>query len=28
VQRIERTGHLFFWEQPGAFVKIVSEFLQ
>jgi pimeloyl-ACP methyl ester carboxylesterase len=28
VQRIDRTGHLFFWEQPGAFVKIVSEFLQ
>jgi 3-oxoadipate enol-lactonase len=28
VQRIDRTGHLFFWEQPGAFVRIVSEFLQ
>jgi 3-oxoadipate enol-lactonase len=28
VQRIDRTGHLFFWEQPGAFVSIVSEFLR
>jgi 3-oxoadipate enol-lactonase len=28
VQRIDRTGHLFFWEQPGAFVRIVSEFLR
>jgi 3-oxoadipate enol-lactonase len=28
VQRIENAGHLFFWEQPAAFVRIVSEFLQ
>jgi pimeloyl-ACP methyl ester carboxylesterase len=28
LQRIENTGHLFFWEQPGEFVRIVSEFLQ
>jgi 3-oxoadipate enol-lactonase len=28
VQRIDNTGHLFFWEQPDAFVRIVSEFLQ
>jgi pimeloyl-ACP methyl ester carboxylesterase len=28
VQRIDRSGHLFFWEQPDAFVRIVSEFLQ
>lgn len=28
VHRIDGTGHLFFWEQPGAFVRIVSEFLQ
>jgi 3-oxoadipate enol-lactonase len=28
VQRIENTGHLFFWEQPDAFVRIVEEFLQ
>jgi pimeloyl-ACP methyl ester carboxylesterase len=28
VRRIEHSGHLFFWEQPDAFVRIVSEFLQ
>jgi 3-oxoadipate enol-lactonase len=28
VQRIENAGHLFFWEQPDAFVRIVSEFLR
>jgi pimeloyl-ACP methyl ester carboxylesterase len=28
VHRIEGTGHLFFWEQPDAFVRIISEFLQ
>jgi 3-oxoadipate enol-lactonase len=28
VQRIDNAGHLFFWEQPAAFVRIVSEFLQ
>lgn len=28
VQRIDNTGHLFFWEQPDAFVRIISEFLQ
>jgi pimeloyl-ACP methyl ester carboxylesterase len=28
VQRVENTGHLFFWEQPDAFVRIISEFLQ
>lgn len=28
VQRIDHAGHLFFWEQPGEFVRIVSEFLQ
>jgi pimeloyl-ACP methyl ester carboxylesterase len=28
VQRIDNAGHLFFWEQPDAFVRIVSEFLQ
>jgi pimeloyl-ACP methyl ester carboxylesterase len=28
VRRIENSGHLFFWEQPDAFVRIVSEFLQ
>lgn len=28
VQRIENTGHLFFWEQPDAFVRIITEFLQ
>jgi pimeloyl-ACP methyl ester carboxylesterase len=27
VQRIENAGHLFFWEQPDAFVRIISEFL-
>jgi pimeloyl-ACP methyl ester carboxylesterase len=28
VHRIENAGHLFFWEQPNEFVRIVSEFLQ
>jgi 3-oxoadipate enol-lactonase len=28
VQRIDNAGHLFFWEQPAAFVRIVSEFLR
>jgi pimeloyl-ACP methyl ester carboxylesterase len=28
VHRIENAGHLFFWEQPKEFVRIVSEFLQ
>jgi pimeloyl-ACP methyl ester carboxylesterase len=28
VQRIDNAGHLFFWEQPDAFVRILSEFLQ
>ena len=28
LQRIENTGHLFFWEQPDAFVRIIREFLQ
>lgn len=28
VQRIDDAGHLFFWEQPAEFVRIVSEFLQ
>jgi pimeloyl-ACP methyl ester carboxylesterase len=28
VERFPRTGHLFFWEQPDAFVRIVSEFLR
>jgi 3-oxoadipate enol-lactonase len=28
VQRIENAGHLFFWEQPDAFVRIISEFLR
>jgi 3-oxoadipate enol-lactonase len=28
VQRIDGTGHLFFWEQPDACVRIISEFLQ
>ena len=28
LQRIENAGHLFFWEQPDAFVRIISEFLQ
>lgn len=27
VERIENAGHLFFWEQPDAFVRIVAEFL-
>jgi pimeloyl-ACP methyl ester carboxylesterase len=27
VERILGTGHLFFWEQPDAFVRIVTEFL-
>jgi len=27
VERLEGAGHLFFWEQPAAFVRIVSEFL-
>lgn len=26
-ERLEGAGHLFFWEQPEAFVRIVSEFL-
>jgi pimeloyl-ACP methyl ester carboxylesterase len=28
VERIPGTGHLFFWEQPDALVRIVTEFLQ
>ena len=28
VQRIDNAGHLFFWEQPDAVVRIISEFLQ
>jgi len=28
VERIDNTGHLFFWEQPDACVRIISEFLQ
>jgi 3-oxoadipate enol-lactonase len=28
VERLPATGHLFFWEQPDAFVRIVTEFLQ
>jgi 3-oxoadipate enol-lactonase len=28
VERFPGAGHLFFWEQPDAFVKIVTEFLQ
>jgi pimeloyl-ACP methyl ester carboxylesterase len=28
VERLDGAGHLFFWEQPDAFVRIVSEFLQ
>jgi pimeloyl-ACP methyl ester carboxylesterase len=28
VQRIDNAGHLFFWEQPDAFVRIISEFLR
>ena len=27
VVRLEAAGHLFFWEQPGEFVRIVKEFL-
>jgi pimeloyl-ACP methyl ester carboxylesterase len=28
LERIPGTGHLFFWEQPDACVRIVTEFLQ
>jgi 3-oxoadipate enol-lactonase len=28
VQQIDNAGHLFFWEQPDAVVRIISEFLQ
>jgi pimeloyl-ACP methyl ester carboxylesterase len=28
VERIAGAGHLFFWERPAEFVRIVSEFLQ
>ena len=28
VERLEGTGHLFFWEQPDAFVRILREFLR
>jgi 3-oxoadipate enol-lactonase len=28
VERLPGTGHLFFWEQPDAVVRIVTEFLQ
>jgi 3-oxoadipate enol-lactonase len=28
VERLTGTGHLFFWEQPDAVVRIVTEFLQ
>jgi 3-oxoadipate enol-lactonase len=28
VHRIDNAGHLFFWEQPDAFVRIISEFLR
>ena len=28
VERLPGTGHLFFWEQPDACVRIISEFLQ
>jgi pimeloyl-ACP methyl ester carboxylesterase len=28
VERLEGAGHLFFWEQPDAFVRIVEGFLQ
>ena len=28
LERLEGTGHLFFWEQPDAFVRIVEGFLQ
>jgi pimeloyl-ACP methyl ester carboxylesterase len=27
VERLEGAGHLFWWEQPDAFVRIVEEFL-
>ena len=27
LERLEGAGHLFFWEQPDAFVRIVTEFL-
>jgi pimeloyl-ACP methyl ester carboxylesterase len=27
VERLEGAGHLFFWERPDAFVRIVTEFL-
>jgi len=27
VERFPRAGHLFFWEQPGRFVELVSGFL-
>ena len=28
VERLPGAGHLFFWEQPDACVRIISEFLQ
>ena len=28
VERLRATGHLFFWEQPDAVVRIVTEFLE
>ncbi|MDP9285006.1 MAG: alpha/beta hydrolase [Actinomycetota bacterium] len=28
IERFPGAGHLFFWEQPDAFVRIVTEFLQ
>jgi 3-oxoadipate enol-lactonase len=28
VERFSGAGHLFFWEQPDAFVRIVTEFLR
>jgi 3-oxoadipate enol-lactonase len=28
VERLPGAGHLFFWEQPDEFVRIISEFLQ
>ena len=28
IERLPGTGHLFFWEQPDACVRIISEFLQ
>jgi 3-oxoadipate enol-lactonase len=27
IERIAGAGHLFFWEQPDRFIKIVTEFL-